>query len=92
MPHYSAQYVTKRMRGTDYYGPWYYVVCGMECCVCGSAGWWAHHVKSVGAGGLDAENCAPLCMAHHAEVENIGRKTFEKKYGVDLETIAKEIA
>ncbi len=43
----------------------------------------AHHVTTKGAGGGD-DTAVPLCVFHHGEVHNIGIKTFEKKYVLDL--------
>ena len=51
-----------------------------------------HHVKAVGAGGLDMANEVPLCWWHHGEVHDWGRPRFERKYGVSLEQAAKEYA
>jgi hypothetical protein len=59
----------------------------MRCCICGGIPWWAHHVKSVGSGGLDYENLVPLCIDHHNEVER-GKKTFATKYDVNLKELA----
>lgn len=71
------------------YGPEWLRVSSMACAVCGDRGWWAHHVVPVGRGGRDLDNCCPLCLAHHTEVETVGRKTFESKHGVDLEQLAR---
>ena len=43
-----------------------------------------HHVKTRGAGGRDESNLVPLCRVHHSECHQIGRKTFSKKYNLDL--------
>lgn len=44
-----------------------------------------HHVKSRGAGGTDEmENLIPLCRRHHVEIHQIGRKTFVKKYSLNI--------
>ncbi len=51
-----------------------------------------HHVKTVGAGGQDFKNEVPLCVIHHGEVHRIGRKAFERKYGLDLAAIAEQIS
>lgn len=48
----------------------------------------AHHVKSVGAGGKDFANEVPLCCGAHVEVHTLGRRTFEARYGLDLEAEA----
>lgn len=77
------------VRGRDYYGLEYYRISSLPCCICGHRGWWAHHVKSVGSGGLDKGNLVPLCVEHHTEVEKGGRKTFENRYGVSLQEMAK---
>lgn len=66
------------------------------CCVCFTPGpSHPHHVRSRGAGGLDADT-VPLCPGHHAMVHAWGCKTFAAETGIDLrklaERIAKEIA
>lgn len=47
----------------------------------------AHHVRTIAAGGAE-HDLVPLCAVHHQELHNIGRWTFLKKYGVDLEALA----
>ena len=50
----------------------------------------AHHATTRGAGGGD-EKAIPLCFFHHGEVHNIGRKTFEEKYKLDLLKSAEQL-
>lgn len=52
----------------------------------------AAHVRSKGAGGPDKGNTIPLCMGHHHEQHLIGIRSFEKRYGLDLKTIAQDLA
>lgn len=73
------------------YGLEFYRVSGKNCIVCGNPGWWAHHVVPVGRGGEDEGNLVPLCVMHHAEVEQIGSKTFSEKYDVDLKEEARRV-
>lgn len=62
------------------------------CCVCFQPGpSHPHHVRSRGAGGLDADT-VPLCPGHHAMVHSWGVKTFIRETGVDLYQVAKGIA
>ena len=49
------------------------------------------HVKSRAAGGT-ADDAVPLCSPHHREQHDIGIRTFEGKYGLDLETMAEHYA
>ena len=49
------------------------------------------HVKTVGSGGVDAENIVPLCHYHHVECHNIGILTFQEKYNIDLKLIAIDV-
>ena len=35
---------------------------------------------------------APLCSAHHREQHQIGQPAFERKYGINLEKICRELA
>lgn len=50
------------------------------------------HVRARGAGGKDAGNVVPLCSGHHSERHTIGIRTFERRYGIDLEAEARKIA
>ena len=47
----------------------------------------AHAWHTKGSGGL-AKDLLPLCVWHEIEVHNIGRKTFQCKYMIDLESEA----
>lgn len=40
--------------------------------------------------GPDVGNCVPLCKLHHDE-QHKGIKTFQRKYGIDLPAIAKQL-
>ncbi len=52
-----------------------------ECC----------HLKSRGAGGDDVGNCWPGCAWAHVVQHDMGIKSFQKKYGIDLTAIAKDL-
>lgn len=57
--------------------------------------WWqveCTHVRSRGAGAFDVGETAPLCHKHHQEEHQIGIKSFEAKYGIDLHVIAERLA
>jgi hypothetical protein len=43
------------------------------------------HVVSRGAGGPDVANTVPLCTRHHREQHTIGIRSFETRYGLNLE-------
>ena len=59
------------------------VVSGYRPCVCA-------HVRTGGAGRrADAKWIVPLTDAEHRELHQIGKDSFEAKYGVDLEAAAK---
>lgn len=73
------------------YGIEFYRVSSMPCCVCGTKGWWAHHVVPVGRGGEDRGNVVPLCSTHHQQLHKRGEKTFEADHEVDLADVAKKI-
>lgn len=49
-----------------------------------------HHSKTRGSGGGD-ETVVPLCSYHHRLVHDLGRHTFERRYNVDLRTIAETL-
>lgn len=48
-----------------------------------------HHVRSRGAGGVDAENLIPLCFICHAETHQIGLPRWEAKRKINAEKTAK---
>ena len=50
-----------------------------------------HHVRSKGAGGKERDNIAPLQRRWHTELHQIGKKAFEKKYGINLKVEAERI-
>ena len=50
-----------------------------------------HHLRHRGAGGDDVANVVPLCRHHHREIETIGHTTFERRYGLDLWTLAAKL-
>lgn len=39
----------------------------------------------------DENNIVPLCLYHHAEQHNIGIRSFERRYAVDLEREARRV-
>ena len=49
------------------------------------------HVKSRGAGGPDIGNIVPLCARHHHQQHNVGIKTFQAIYTLDLAWIARRL-
>lgn len=51
----------------------------------------APHVSSRGAGGT-YEDVVPLCSRHHRESHDVGIRTFERRYGLDLVQLAGVIA
>ncbi len=53
----------------------------LPCAVCGRPGCDPAHIKSVGAGGPDAEfNVIPLCRRHHTEQHKVGWIGFLENY------------
>lgn len=54
----------------------------------------AHHVKTVGSGGMDKDNLIPVCMVHHSILHggryNYTARDFCKQHGLDLKQIAAE--
>lgn len=72
------------------YGPYHEWITGLECLLRGRADHRCagrvvgHHVRSVGAGGVDPGNEVPLCDRAHREVHRVGRETFQDRYEVDL--------
>ena len=67
---------------------------GFNCCVAKSGGCngkiQSHHCKTVGSGGGD-NYAVPLCATHHTEWHNLGRRTFDRKYNVNLASTAMEL-
>jgi len=55
----------------------------------------AHHVREMLSGGMgikpDDSEAVPLCSGAHSELHNIGAKTFEAKYKVDLSKVAADL-
>ena len=49
----------------------------------------AHHVHTKGSGGSD-KTCLPFCRIHHTMIHTIGLKTFQTKYGLNLETLVSQ--
>jgi hypothetical protein len=71
------------------YGPLARLLRGCRCVrpVCNNPGE-IHHVRPRGAGGKEKKNIVPLCHECHMELHNLGRATWEERYGIDLGTIA----
>jgi hypothetical protein len=46
------------------------------------------HVKTRGSGGADRNNVVPLCRWHHVAQHNMGIRSFEKWWRVNLKEIA----
>jgi hypothetical protein len=48
----------------------------------------AHHIRTAANSGMgmkpDNRFAVPCCFEHHREYHNHGRKTFERKYGLEL--------
>lgn len=60
----------------------------LRCVICLQSGVDPHHVKTVGAGGGDAD-LVPLCRLHHQEFHDMGRETFSHQHNIDLPRMAK---
>ena len=62
------------------------LVSDKDCC------WFVefHHVRTVGAGGVDEWNGIPLCSCHHRiagnkiAIHTMGKLSWQKKYNLDL--------
>jgi hypothetical protein len=72
------------------------LACVISNASCVSARCHAHHVRN-GTGGGTAKKpsdrwAVPLCAFHHAEIHQVGWRTFEVRYGVDLRETAEHIA
>ncbi len=52
----------------------------------------AHHDPTKATGGKDRGNTTPLCFLHHSELGQNGRKTFDRKYGVNLRELGPILA
>ena len=55
----------------------------------------AHHVRTAANSGMalkPPDSCAVgLCHGHHRALHDLGRRTFERSYGVDLADIAAQL-
>lgn len=64
-------------------------VAEMGCMVCGSPAM-VHHALTGGGGRRNHSKVLPLCHHHHQGAEGIhtiGRKTWQAKYGTELEML-----
>lgn len=51
----------------------------------------AHHVKSGGKSiKCDDHETIPLCWHHHNLIHTVGKKTFERRFNVNLNELVKE--
>jgi hypothetical protein len=67
-------------------------VAGLTCVGCGyGRNCENHHIKSGGKSRkADSRFVVPLCMPCHDEYHNLGRRSFETKYGINLDELAEE--
>lgn len=67
----------------------------LPCLVCGPLSFGASQNAHVGTGGVsrkaDARNVVPLCAPHHRSLHTRGVRSFEDRYGINLETAAERI-
>lgn len=63
---------------------------GQRCAVCNTSPVDPDHHPTRGAGGTD-DRVWPLCRIHHTERHMIGIKTFERKYGVQVDLVIDEL-
>lgn len=89
MPTKNAARQKKRRDVGEVYGPFFAYVKTLPCAVYGEGDpcegpVTGHHLRSVGAGGKDAANLAPLCAKHHRLIHNIGPKRFDARFFNDL--------
>jgi len=89
----------KRREAGEVYGPGYVWIAQQPCILRGHplhrCAWSkdrrpeAHHHPTVGAGGKDANGCTPMCHAAHDMAHSMGPETFQRRYGVDLDQLAR---
>jgi hypothetical protein len=64
-------------------------VSGKPCLVCGRPGEAHHYGGQKDGRGLgykcSDQRLVPLCHVHHREVERLGRRMFELRYGLEFE-------
>lgn len=61
----------------------------LPCYICGNPETEAHHSEgghSMAQKGDDT-SCVPLCHVHHAEIHQLGKRSFEEKYDLDLRIV-----
>lgn len=96
LPFSNPKRKAKRKAEGEVYGPgWTWISENLPCAVrvhpdhrCIGKGP-AHHLKTVGSGGKDEENCVPACIQFHTEC-HASEKKVEARYGLDLKGIAVE--
>lgn len=91
----NAKRKAKRAAEDRVYGSFFRYVRTLPCAIAGEHECGGtvdgHHIKSVGAGGEDANNCVPLCRFAHTEIHMIGAARFNDKYFNDLHLYARAI-
>lgn len=81
----------RRQDAGEVYGPYHIWLATLPCTVLNRDCWGpvaGHHLKTVAAGGKDADGEICLCASHHLEVHTIGRLLFEARHHIDLDLAA----
>ena len=63
----------------------------LGCAICGQQAE-PHHAETGGVGMKCSDYLTiPLCRQHHNEIHQIGKLTFQRKYGIDIKSIMKRL-
>tara|TARA_R110000824_G_C15005808_1_gene656749 strand:+ start:397 stop:741 length:345 start_codon:yes stop_codon:yes gene_type:complete len=86
----NAARMSKRFKRNYYSEAYVIAIKAMRCLICQRRPCHAHHVVTKAAGG-DYKVLVPLCVVHHKELHDTGRKTFADKWKIDLTAKAEEV-
>lgn len=100
LPKVNRKRKAKRKAENKVYGTYYITIANLptcvgqrgraphQCCYTLTRRAEAHHLKKVGSGGRDAENCLDVCHRMHDEFESRPLSEIEAETGLDMKAEA----